>query len=192
MRKPKYKRAVVTVTIGRKSESIAKLTHPIMQRYADRIRSDFVVIRDKVVNSKYPQFEKFQLYDLLQAYERIVYLDTDIIVMPDCPDLFDAVPRGKFGAFFDSEVKDNDADIPEWRQEEIRYFQKRYGNINWGSTYFNTGVMVMSRPHREIMNYRKPIHRGKRFIDQTQINYNFHKLRPPPSISAPGSIICWR
>ena len=25
------------------------------------------------------------------------------------------------------------------------------------------------------MNYHQPLHRGKRFVDQTQINYNFQK-----------------
>jgi hypothetical protein len=99
--------------------------------------------------------------------------------MPDCPNIFRKVPVKKFGAFFDSEVKNNDADIPLWRDEEIEYFQRKYGDIGWELVYFNTGVMVLSKAHREIMNHHRPFHRGKRFVDQTQINYNFQKSGAP-------------
>ena len=173
--KPRAKTAVVTVSLGRKMQAIGKLTHPLMRRYADEIRSDFVVIDRHVVARRQAKFEKLQIYDLLKLYDRILYLDTDIVVMPGCPNLFRQVPAGKFGAFFDSEVKDNDADIPVWRDEEIAYFQEKYGDIGWGSVYFNTGVMVLGKAHREIVNYHRGFHRGKRFIDQTQINYNFQK-----------------
>jgi len=177
--KRKFGTAVVTLSIGRKSRAIGKLTHPFMQRYADKIRSDFIVIDRHMVASRQAKFEKLQIYDLLGRYDRILYLDTDILVMPDCPDIFRMVPVKKFGAFFDSEVKDNDADIPAWRDEEIKYFQRKYGDINWRLVYFNTGVMVISKAHREIMNHHRPFHRGKRFIDQTQINYNFQKSGAP-------------
>lgn len=177
--KPKGRTAVVTLAIGRKANSIAALTHPLMSAYASKIGSDFVVINRRAKNRRHAKFEKFQIYDLLLNYNRILYLDIDILVMPECPNIFELVPRRKFGAFFDSEVTGNKADIPEWRTEEIEDFQCRYGNIDWHSTYFNTGVMVVSKPHRHIFDYNKPLHKGKRFVDQTQINYNFQKAKAP-------------
>ena len=96
--------------------------------------------------------------------------------MPGCPDLFDIVPEQNFGAFFDSNVTNNDADIPQWREEEISYFQAAYGHIKWKKDYFNSGVMVISHSHRMIFDYRQALHPGKRVIDQTQLNYNLQKL----------------
>lgn len=171
--------ALATVTIGGKTESIARLTHPVMRQYAMRLGADFVVIDKQRVNNREPKFEKFQLYELLETYERVVYLDTDILVMPTCKSLLDIVPSYMFGAFFDSEVKDNDADIPEWREEEIEHFQRKHGDIGWTKTYFNSGVMVVHRRHREIFKHDTQLHPGKRVVDQTQINYRLQQLKYP-------------
>ncbi len=174
--KTNYRNAVVTLAIGEPAKSIGELTHPTMELYAERTKSDFVAIETNAVNFEHPKFEKFQLYDLLEAYDRVFFLDNDIIVMPNCPDVFRLVPRQDFGAFFDSEdAVNNEEDIPEWRNEEILYFQDKYGDINWRNDHFNSGVMLLSKEHREIVSYKNPIHRGKRFVDQTQINYNFQK-----------------
>ena len=133
-------KAVVTVAIGEKYKAIADLTHPSLKTYADRIGAEFICI-DTPSNT--PHWEKFQLYRLLTNYSRIIYLDTDMIIRDDCPDLFALVPEFGLGIFnegrFDS------------RFESLREAYKAYDNpfpTKWDGSYYNTGVMVLSRRHR--------------------------------------------
>lgn len=175
--KPLEKRAIVSLAIGAEAQKIAALTHPIMEAYARRAGSDFVAITNAKISAGHHKFEKFQLYDLLALYDRICYLDVDILIMPGSPSLFEVVPPESFGAFFDSEVVGNDADIPVWRTEEIEYFQKTVGDIGWRHQYFNTGVLTVAKKHREIFSYKGTLQAGKRFVDQTLINYNFQMAR---------------
>jgi lipopolysaccharide biosynthesis glycosyltransferase len=167
----KSKNAVVTLTINKKAEEIAKLTHNSFKSYSDKIGADFVIINKKLLNLEYPHFEKFQLYNLLDKYDRILYIDTDAIILPNCPNIFKLVKENYFGALFEENFQNRD--------DEIKDFQDRFGDIGWKKRYFNSGVMVISRQHKEVFNYKKGISKGKSFKDQTQLNYNVNKLKIP-------------
>lgn len=170
------KRAIVSLALREEAQRLAEVTTPVMKSYAEKIGADFELIVTEKVRAGHAKFEKYQLFDLLAQYQRICYLDCDILVMPESPDIFGAVDHERFGAFFDSEVKDNDADIPAWREEEIAFFQQVKGDIGWRNSYFNSGVMVMERRHQNLFDYRKELSPGKRCVDQTQINYDFQRL----------------
>ncbi len=143
------KTAIVTIAIGSRYQELAKLTHPTLKAYADKIGADFVVI-DKQSNT--PHWEKFQLYDLLVKYQRIIYLDTDLIVREDCPNLFDLVPETKLGIFNEGRFADRSGSLMEAHKEYNRPFPKK-----WDGTYYNTGVMVLSRRHRQLFKLPQKI-----------------------------------
>ena len=42
------KKAVVTLTIGKKFETLAQLTHPTLKAYANKIGADFIVLSDMI------------------------------------------------------------------------------------------------------------------------------------------------
>lgn len=156
--------AVVTVAIGAEFREIAALTHPFMAGYASRIGADFVSLHRQAEN---PYLEKLRLGDYLGLYERVLFLDTDVIVRPDCPDLFQLVPADCFGAWLASNHS------PQF-DREIEQLQQQLGNIGWQKTYFNSGVMVASRQHREAFapvtaSYHEP-------FDQGLLNYRVQKL----------------
>lgn len=137
--------AVVTLCIGDKYDLIANKTHPTIKNYADSIGADFIVINTRLFNeAPTPHWEKFQIYDLLKKYNRIIYMDTDLIVRGDCPNLFDLVPENKLGIFnegkFDSRL--------ESIREAVMYYKEELNE--WDGTYYNTGVMVISRVQRNL------------------------------------------
>lgn len=145
--------ALVTVTIGEKYESLARVTHPTLKRYADKIESDFVVIDEQTIapDDFMPHYAKLKLYDLLREYKRIVFVDTDIIIRDDTPDLFDLVPEHKMGLFREGEF------IPR-RKMDLEKAAERYSTPilgiksagDWKGEYYNTGVLVCSRQHKTI------------------------------------------
>ena len=93
------KKLVLTIAIGDEYQQIAKLTHPTLKAYAKRIGADFHSINETRISKTSPHWEKFQIYDWLKEYDRIIYIDTDIIVRDDTPDLFEEVDYMKLGMF---------------------------------------------------------------------------------------------
>ncbi len=97
--RPTSDRLVLTIATGREYRKLLKITRPTMEAYARRIGADFVALTD--TTQGWPLLEKFRAGEWLPWYERMIYLDADCIVSPDCPDLFDIVPAGSIGAHND-------------------------------------------------------------------------------------------
>lgn len=135
------KKAIVTIAIGRKYEEIAALTHPTIKNYAERIGADFIC---RAESDGFPHWQKFKIvFDLFKQYDRILYVDTDLIIRGDCPDLFEVIPEDKFGVFEEG----RHASRAEYINAGIQMYQMPF---DWEGKYYNTGVMVLSRYHREI------------------------------------------
>jgi hypothetical protein len=140
-------RVVVTASVGANFSEMGRITQPLMQRYAGRCGADFFVIAEPLLAQRVglpPRYEKFQLYDLLERYERVLFLDNDILVSPDAPNVFDLVPDGVFAASSEETFSRVRLDI--------ELTQQALGAIDWRSPYFNTGVMVASAGHRPLFD----------------------------------------
>ena len=151
--------AVVTLTIGERYTELAKLTHPILKAYADKIGAEFVVI-DK--DHGLLHWEKYQIYNLLMIYNRIIFFDTDIIIRDDCPNLFDLVPYDEI-ALFNEGRYDN-------RYNAVNETVKAYEADlkEWDGTYYNTGTIVLSRYHMEL--FKDPIIKDVPYVEQSFLN----------------------
>ena len=162
--------AVVTLCIGKNFGLIGKLTHSLFKNYAEKIQADFHIIRQRKFSHLPIPFEKYQLFHLLKGYDRVLFLDTDVVVRPDSPNIFDIVPEGCFGAYLtNTHSRCHDKSI-----EEI---QKQLPDLTWKNDYFNSGVMVLNREHKSLFNFDHGTFEG--FYEQTQLNYNLQKLQIP-------------
>lgn len=103
--------AVVTLSIG--SRPFVGITLPFMKAYAERIGAAFHVVNQREhealqtagtaysssTSSAASRFLKLPLLEyFLKRYERILFLDDDILVSANMPDLFAAVPCDAIGA----------------------------------------------------------------------------------------------
>jgi len=168
------KKAVVTMCIGDKWEALKQLTYPSISDYANKIGATFINIDTAVVHPTEVGYEKFQMFKILSYYDRIIYLDADLIVTKKCPDLFDVVPEDEIGALIESNYWMISPDVDH--RQRIIEVQKILGNIGWTNDYINTGVMVLSKRHKWIFDLSQV---SKCVIDlreQTQLNYNIKKL----------------
>ena len=178
----KEKKAVVTLCIGEKYCKLGDLTHPVIKAYADRIKADFLVINSPKIDLAVGHYEKFQIYDLLEVYKRILFVDTDVLITPHCPDVFEIVPEENFGAF----VVDK---YTNYHDNSLKIIQEELGDIGLEREYFNSGVMVISKHHREVFNTKNGLLKqwslrsyregDGTFLDQTLINYNVQRLGIP-------------
>lgn len=156
------KTCVFTIAIGDYYKRIGNITHPIIKRYADKIGADFISKEEIDPNLITQKWQKFQIYNLLNKYERIIYLDTDIIVREDCPNLFDIVPQNKLGMFNEGKYAP--------RLEYIQDASKVYGEevYEWNHKFYNSGVMVISRKHKQL--FKPPLLTDTIETDQPYIN----------------------
>lgn len=157
-------RAVITIAIGEEFRQIAAMTHPLIEAYARRIGADFISLHGDIAK---PWQEKFRLFDFLELYDRVLFLDTDVIVKPDCPDLFELVPLDDFGAWLTSRHGPRFDPL-------IARIQEHLPDLGWRKTYFNSGVLVVSRQHRDA--FVKTNEYQDEQYEQTLLNYRIQKL----------------
>lgn len=161
------KKAIVTIVSGDKFEEIWKRTEPFFLDYAEKCDAELVVLKGTDCKLPSPHWIKFSVHELLKKeFDRIAFIDADIIIRPDTPSLFDIVPEDFFGIFDEGEFTPRNICIYEvmkvYNVEGFRYD---------GRTYYNTGVMVFSRQHRHIFNVTeevKPLRNS--FGEQTFLN----------------------
>jgi len=149
-------------------------TLPILRRYAEKWGAEF-----KILDKSYgPVFQRFlSLHKLFDEYDRIFYVDADIVINKACPNIFDIVPHDTIGFVFE----DKGSRLKE-RRVRIAYIKSVYGgNESWVSGYFNIGILVVSRIHKEIFTKINGKFWGEDFeaktmgADQTHTGYQIMK-----------------
>jgi hypothetical protein len=141
--------ALVTVGVGREAEALLSITEPYMREYSERVGADLVKL-DWQGHPAWPMSAKFGIAAALDHYHCIAYVDADVLLRPGCVNLFsqckpwemgvvDALPfhRQRHGSTIEADHQD---------------FRRRMGlplvDLPW---YFNAGVMVVPKSHRELL-----------------------------------------
>lgn len=158
---------VLTISIGEYHQKISKYTLPYIKKYAEKIGADFLNITEFKKEYITQKWNKFYIHELLNKYKRILYLDVDLIIREDCPSLFDIVPETKLGMFNEGRY----APRLEYLQQASEYYKEELPK--WNGKFYNSGVMVISRMHKQIFKLPK----GIDFVetDQPYINLRIAK-----------------
>jgi len=126
----------------------SNITHPILRDYAQRVGADFAILDHVPVSDSgdnRPHYRIMKQYELFDEYDRILQLDTDMLLHPECPNLFEAVPYEYLASVFEDK---GSRQVP--RVRTMMAMQQKFGDIGWRSCYINTGVFLASRIHKEI------------------------------------------
>lgn len=154
------------------------LVSGLMKSYAVSCDADCEVITTPTDSTANPCFGKYKLKDYFSVYERILYLDIDILVRSDSPNLFDIVPLGHFAALNEGSICSEE----DWviRVEHV----KRIG-LECRATdcdlvpydYFNAGVVLLDRADSEV--FALPISWTQTIMaEQSYMNINILRLKP--------------
>ena len=151
-------------------------TLPIIIKYAYKCEADFKVLDE----SHGPVFQRIlSIYKFFDTYDRVVHLDSDMVITESCPNIFNVVPEDTIGLVFE----DKGSRLTN-RRSRITEIKKGYGgNDDWTSGYFNAGILVTSRVHREIFTrvngkfWGEGMGRKARAMgaDQTHVGYQIMK-----------------
>lgn len=147
----KKENLVLSIAVGEYYNQISEITLPFLKEYAEKIGADFILINE--FNQKYitQKWNKFYISELLNEYKRIIYFDIDIIIRKDCPNLFEIVPENKLGMFNEGRYVA--------RYEFLEQASEYYGESlrKWNGKFYNSGVMVISRIHKQLFRMPKGI-----------------------------------
>lgn len=138
------KTAVVTICIGEFYKKLSEITHSMIKNYAKKIGADFICITETTL--PYVGYEKFQIGNLLEKYDRILYIDSDIIVSPNTPNIFDIVPEDMMGLLDEHPLGYDHKFIDFLREYGPEYLE------DWAKhrKCYNTGVFVCSKQHKDV------------------------------------------
>ena len=93
------KKAVCTLQIG--PCGYFPYTEYAMKAYARRVGADYIVMTECTVEAegaeglsqrKRAYLQKLGVQDLFDDYDRVLFLDSDVLIMPDAADIFEAYP----------------------------------------------------------------------------------------------------
>lgn len=135
--------ALVTLATGEHGRELLKVSGPGLRRYAREIGCDFHAISGPP--GPFPLARKWEVVRYMERYERVVWIDADVVLAPDTPSLLEYVPRGSIGIHSDWPWLTN----REWVLAECRALCESQGydasavrEVAW-----NTGVWVADREH---------------------------------------------
>jgi len=160
---------VLTLAIGEESEQLYALSSDSIQSYARKIGADFACIHQNIFLDPIPaHYNKLKIGDYLEIYDRILYLDCDLIVKPNTPNIFDLVPIDAIGVMNESNFSDY--------SQEIFDIKNVFGQLDgWDLDYFNSGVIVVSKVHSELFETPEKIFPSN-FYEQTYLNWRAQAL----------------
>lgn len=165
---------LITTRADKNIKKMTDLTHPIIKKFAEKWNADFLIL-DHNADCDVPMgkihYRIMLFYDLLEEYDKIIHLDSDVVINKNCPNLFNIVPYDYIGTIFEDR-----GSRQKNRRDRIKEIQKKWISIGWKTGYINTGVFVVCKSHRKI--FRK--FNGKYWIqkgfDDVHLGYQINRL----------------
>ena len=72
-------------------ESISNLTYPSLIEYSKKCNADFIKLTKSINHEDSDGKSHYKIlnnYDTLEEYDRILHLDSDILITKNCPNIF--------------------------------------------------------------------------------------------------------
>lgn len=129
-------------------KDMTDLTFPYIKEYAEICECDFKVLDQEPPiwsDDNRPHFRIMALYDLFNDYDRILCIDSDVVLNKSIPNIFDIVPYEKVGITYEDKGTRASA-----RRAIMIKAQKIFGDIEWREGYINTGFCIFSKIHKDI------------------------------------------
>lgn len=168
------KTLIYQIFIGKQNPGYKSCMNSVKQ-YANKYGIDYYLQEEpKTILPVY--FEKMLLLEKLEQYDRVAYIDADILITPNAKNIFEEYPKQDvFYAYDENDVSEH--------MDRDPYIKELTPVIEWPRNdkgkfvYFNTGVMIFSKlllPEFKKMLGGEIIPQGPRlsyFGEQTYYNY---------------------
>lgn len=178
------KKAIFTLAIGDNPMYQAAIL--AFKHYAKRVNAD-VIVADSLhypINIESPKYsanpawaEKLYIGELLKTYDRVLYVDADLLIHPEARDIFELYPE------LDTVYMLNEgAHVDRSREQQL--IEQELGKINWPKEhnmpiYYNVGAILISNqcPLFDFASFNglQAVCNKINFYEQTLFNYEIFK-----------------
>lgn len=157
-------RAIVTCAFGEHLE-VLEHTRPLMQDYAKRCNADYIEITNDM-HQDWPMANKWRASSYAWLYDQILYVDSDVIIKPNAPDIFEAGSPETFSVR--NEIHDYEGREGWYIPQVDEYFHSQGVSHNL-SNMANGGVMLYGRKTLDL--YQPPEKPYSKFwcVDQFEL-----------------------
>lgn len=129
--------AVCVVAGNDSAMDLLNITRDSIQKYAQKCKADYIELSGNQ-NEDWPIANKYRIHKITSEYEKTVYIDCDIFVKDNAPDLFLTTPDDKISAYeeYDSFV---DINSTQWIKNEQEIILHRNCDDDVKSRYLDNG-----------------------------------------------------
>ena len=116
----KSKYAVCVIPANDSAMELLDITRAGVKKYAEKCGADYIELSGDQ-NPDWPMSNKYRLNRVAKAYDKTLYLDCDIVVKDDAPNIFELTPDDKISAYDEYEIfkQRNDTEWIRNQQEHI-------------------------------------------------------------------------
>tara|TARA_R110000765_G_scaffold424966_1_gene536879 strand:+ start:149 stop:841 length:693 start_codon:yes stop_codon:yes gene_type:complete len=166
------KTAIFNLSIGYKPEW--EICQTSQREYCKKHNIDYIQLTESKVHFINCYFEKFECLQLLEEYDRVLCIDSDILINPNAENIFERYPDTDTLYAFHENVGGLDMNRDPWIETYSPKF--KWPMFNDRKQYFNTGCILYSKIHSNLFNLIKgikftPKHFSIDGGEQTAINY---------------------
>lgn len=150
------KNAIYTIVVGKEAEDYAEYCIPSQKHYAESIDAEYYVLGEEVFRPEYPTGH-FNLISAIEHFlksdhERFLYMDADVIIHKNTPDIFQEFEKGelylRYGNTYDVWY--------DWMVEKQTQLPMD-GLKDLFEYYWSSGIILADRVHLEkMMEFWKP------------------------------------
>lgn len=161
------------------------------KKYAQKIEADFIVLSGRT--QKYDTLEIFRIKKFVEQYDRSIFVDFNVLIKEDCPNLFDIVPKGKIGIRSDLELFKNfpAANDKTLKRRMLLLKSEHFAKVPYImgqvhdaiiyecdliDTHYDIGVIVCDKEHANIFSPIEFNFRANRLVDQLWIETLIHRI----------------
>jgi glycosyltransferase involved in cell wall biosynthesis/lipopolysaccharide biosynthesis glycosyltransferase len=99
----KSKYAVCVIPANDSAMELLDITRAGVKKYAEKCGADYIELSGDQ-NPNWPMSNKYRLNRVAKAYDKTLYLDCDIVVKDDAPNIFELTPDDKISAYDEYEI----------------------------------------------------------------------------------------
>ena len=129
------------------NEELYKYSTLSVEKYAQRIGCEYKLVNEAKINWIHPTFERFDLFfneEWWKEYDHILYLDTDVIVWPTAPNVFEQYPSLEtFKPVYDRIARKNS--IEYHKERAMGTCLEKFDPSVLQANRFNAGVFMLNQ-----------------------------------------------
>ena len=155
--------AICVIPANDSAMELLDVTRDSIKNYASKCGADYIELSGNQ-NPDWPMANKYRLYKVTKAYKKTLYLDCDIVVKENAPNIFQLTPDNKISAYDEFEIFETKEDT-QWildQQEAIlnklcsdKVKQRHLDNGKFITrSMINGGVLVI--PNELAEYYKQP------------------------------------